>query len=536
MKLYNNKHLNISIIICLAVLTAILVSTKTPFFSGHNSPIFAKVESDKEILDITPLPYETKQPCPAPEPTATAKPIPPLSPEEEKLRAVNREELSKQIDAYVKNDPAWKEAKVGIYISTVLRGDIIYEQNPNLPMIPASNLKMVTASAALSLLGPDYQFETSVWGSPINKETGVMKGNVYLEGTGDPTFMEPFMDNPTEVLHSFARSLKKQGVKVIEGDVVGDDTAFDREYLGRGWKSRYLLEEYAAPAGALSINANCIRLVIGAGKASMLPGNEYIQLIYDSSAGGKLYVDRKLGTDRISVKGYNSGTVYRNLTVNNPSAYTTAVFAKVLKVNGIQIKGIPRLLTAEELDYKEETTHIARYKSIPLHKIVREINKESDNICAQHVFKAIGLVIQGQGTCDNSNLAIKNWLGSQGVDTSCFAMADGSGLSVYNRITPRQMVELLRIMVNNPHWEYFWSSLPAGGVDGTLVYRFHGLPVRAKTGGLKGHIALSGYVKTKTGQLVAFSIITNAHKHWGDRIRQNEDSIVELIARYNHML
>ncbi len=485
--------------------------------------VLATEEYSSPISSVTPSPSVIPKPTTSPTKAYT---------EEERLR--NIKELAAKIDRYVKNDPAWRKATVGMYIQT-LDGDVIYTKNPNLPMIPASNLKIVTTAAALCLLGRDYQFETSVWATPPD-ENGVIEGNLYIRGTGDPTFMEPFMKNPTAVFHKFARALKKRGVKVIKGDVVGDDSAFDREFLGRGWKVRYLLYDYAAPAGALSINGNCVRLIIYDGKVSMLPGNGYIQIIYKPTSKSYVTVTRKLGTDRVTVRGYSRGKVYRNITVNNPSMFTTSVFARVLKVHGIKITGKVRLISSEDEGYQDRCQELVIYKSVPLYKIVHQINTESDNICAQHLFKEIGYKVKGKGTCDNSEDAIKEWMEENGIDASGFAMADGNGLSVYNRISPHQLVEILVFMKNSPHWKDFWNSLPIAGKTGTLEERLYGIPCRAKTGGLKGHIALSGYVTTRAGQTVVFSFLTNRHHHWGDRIRQNEDYIVKLIASYNKKL
>jgi serine-type D-Ala-D-Ala carboxypeptidase/endopeptidase (penicillin-binding protein 4) len=179
---------------------------------------------------------------------------------------------------------------------------------------------------------------------------------------------------------------------------------------------------------------------------------------------------------------------------------------------------------------------IAFHRSPPISKIIKQTNKESDNVCAQHLFKAIGAKVKGRGTCDNANEAIARIMKDQGVDTTGFVMADGSGLSTYNRISPHQICGVFMAMMKSPNWKDYWASLPIAGVDGTLVYRMHGLPVRAKTGGLQGHIALSGYVKTKTGQMVVFSMLTNSHKTSGDRIRLNEDTVVQMIAGWDRKL
>jgi len=480
-------------------------------------------------------PEASPTPSLIPYPVETGKPS--LPAEELKTRKRNRKILRERIRKFVNSAPTWKKPKVGIYVAVLKTGDPIYSKNGNLPMVPASNMKIMTSAAALALLGPTFQFETSLWGGNIDKETGRMEGNLYLRGTGDPTFMEPFTNSPTKVFTRMAKVLKKRGVKVIEGDVVGDDSAFDREFLGRGWKPRYLLYDYAAPAGALSINGNTVRLVIKNGKIKMIPNNGHIQLIPKKrKSRGGVYVKRKLGTDKVYIYGNSSRSVYRNLTINNPSKFTTSAFARILKKHGIKIAGKVRLIGSQDNDYMNETHKICYHLSVPLEKIVKEINKESDNICAQHVFKAIGYYAKGKGSCNYSNEAIREFLKNGGVNPSGLIMADGSGLSEYNRVTPRQLCETLAYMYGHPHGKTFFKSLPIAGRDGTLKYRMSGMKVNAKTGSLRGHIALSGYVRTKAKQALVFSIMTNYHSYSSGAIRHNENRLLKIIAGFGGKL
>ena len=520
-------------------------SSSTP--SGEPSPSPGETkEAPKETPSVSPSPRPTFiEPVvkPVPEPSQNVIEIPApkpsvksqLSPSELRIREQNREILKKRIQQYVDNVGTWRKPVVGICVETLDTGEVIYGKNLNRPMVPASNLKVVTTAAALALLGPKFQFETSLWGN-MPDENGVMEGNLYLRGTGDPTFMEPFTNNPTEVYSKMAQVLKKRGIKVINGDVVGDDSAFDREFLGRGWKPRYLLYEYAAPAGALSINANTIRLVIKKGVPRMIPSNGYIQLVAKKKNQRSVYVTRKLGTDRVYIYGSSPGNVYRNLTINNPSKLAISAFAKILKANGIKITGRVRLIDHKDSDYMQKTHKVCFHLSTPLGKIVREINKESDNVCAQHVFKAISYFVKGKGTCDNSNEAIREFLKAAGINASGLRMADGSGLSEYNRITPKQLCEILRYMYSHPHGKLFYKSLPVAGKDGTLAYRMSGLNVHAKTGSLKGHIALSGYVKTNAKQILVFSIMTNYHPYSSGAIRHNENQLLKVIASFGGKL
>jgi serine-type D-Ala-D-Ala carboxypeptidase/endopeptidase (penicillin-binding protein 4) len=535
-----NKKISLTAIALVITMVIIMMisgwpaSQRTGRTQDIQSTVSAK-EINREIndegIDVTPeespTPVATQPSAPAVRQVPRHTP-PQFSPEEAARRANSRARLASQIDSFVKNDPVWANTPVGIYVATTDTGQQIYSRNGTRPMIPASNFKVVTSAAALDLLGPDYRFETSVWGGEVDG-SGILRGNLYLHGTGDPTFMYPFTNNPTAVFHQFASTLKSQGVKVIEGDVVGDDSAFDREFQGRGWKERYMLESYAAPVGALSINGNIVQVTVNGGSVSTQPGNKYLNIVRNI-AGDYLSITRKMGTDDVIVRGPSGGAVSRSLTVNNPSSYTTGVFAETLRQNGIQVKGSVRLISSGE-KYQNNSNRLLYHRSPPLIQILREVNKESDNTCAFHVLKALGYELRGKGTVDNSNAVIKEWMQSAGIDTAGLATADGSGLSVYNRISPKQLVDILSYMTRTSQWKNFWASLPAGGVDGTMSYRLGGIPVRAKTGGLQGHISLSGYVQTKTGQMVTFSMLTNNHGTTGSRIRANEDQLVRIIAQ-----
>ncbi|MCE1248203.1 MAG: D-alanyl-D-alanine carboxypeptidase/D-alanyl-D-alanine-endopeptidase [Firmicutes bacterium] len=480
---------------------------------------------------VSPSPKGTPSASPFVVPTPQLSPAPVLSPEEAKYRRQNRAFLRSQLESFIKNDSVWKNCKVGIYCSVMDTGEEIFSKNGSTPMIPASNMKIVTSATALGLLGPQFQFETSVWGGKVNN--GVLQGNLYLRGTGDPTFVEPFTNEPTGVFYKMIQVLKKKGIKEIEGDLVGDDSAFDREFQGRGWKTRYMLEEYAAPGGALSINANLVQINVAGANVKLLPANTAMQ-IQRTASQGAIAITRILGTDTITIKGNGNGG--RTVTVHNPSRFTTSVFAEMLKSEGIKIRGKVRLINNSDADYMSKTFKLCFHKSPNLLKIVRQILKESDNLCAQHVFKAIGYYTKGKGTCDNSLESVREFLKSCGVDPSGLIMVDGSGLSEYNRISPKLFCEILNAMYKHPQGKNFYNALSIAGKDGTLSYRMTDLRVNAKTGTLTGHIGLSGYVVTRGGQIVTFSILTNKNPYSNGAIRGNEDRIVRILANFGDKL
>lgn len=422
--------------------------------------------------------------------------------------------------------------KCGIYIKVLKSNRVLYNEGGTAPMIPASNLKVLTTATALDTFGPDYRFETELRG-PAPNAGGIIAGHLYLVGSGDPSFCEPYNAPATEPFRFFVRQLRKAGVKGVVGDVVADDSAFDREFRGQGWFDRYLLDDYAAAVGALSINANLVEVIITPGKVLTNPSTPSIQFVNKIRSGGytEVYVDRKPGSDVVTLSGTIApgGVVHRTITVDNPSLFSAGVFSRLLEKGGISHTGTFRVIdrVAESAQVSQLKVY-ARFKSPTLIQLITQINKESDNLFAQHLFKAVGERFGGQGSAANGQAAVMAFMQRNGIDTTGLHMVDGCGLSTLDRVSPQQLVEVLGAMWNNPHGQNFIDSLPAGG-QGTMAYRLNGLKVRAKTGTLKGDSALSGYVVSAYGQTIAFSVVVNDIDATWPAI-ELEDRVVQAIA------
>jgi serine-type D-Ala-D-Ala carboxypeptidase/endopeptidase (penicillin-binding protein 4) len=449
-------------------------------------------------------------------------------------------ELQKHIDSIVKQSGVTSSASVGIYIKVLKSGQIIYAKNADLPLIPSSNLKVLTTAAAITFLGSDYRYRTYIYGGPIDPWRGVMQSSLYLVGSGDPTFTEPFMASPTEVLEKFAERLYARGLRRIKGDVIGDDSVFDRDFVGKGWKSRYILDHYAAECGGLSINGNLLQISITPGGTTIFPPSPAFQIVNKAQPGGwgELKITRESDTNKIVITGSTGGGNRGGLiTVHNPPLFTTSSFGRILRNQGIYISGSVRLIDAHSYKYTYDNfIPLCCYESIPLYDIARRLNKESDNFLAQQLFRTVGAVKKGKGTRANSEAAIKEFMQKAGVSTEGLQMADGCGLSSLNRVTPRQLAEVLDYMYFQKEGKKFMTTLPQAGVDGTLKYRLSGTKVFAKTGTINENSSLSGYVATPHGQTVVFSIITNNHKFGQGMYKDLEDRIVSAIARWDREL
>lgn len=449
-------------------------------------------------------------------------------------QTVGAQVLSGTLADIVEHSEAAQTSKIGIYISEMKSGITIYEKNPDQPMVPSSNLKVLVAASALHYLGPDYTYKTKIYGTPIDTKRGVMESSLYLVGSGDPTFCEPYM-NPISVFETFANELSRKGLRRIIGDIIGDDSAFDRQFTGRAWKERYMLDSYAAQCGGLSLNANLISITAYNGLISFFPDTTIMNIENRTVPSGysDINVKRKVGSNNVEITGPLAPEVSAGstITVHNPPLFATDSFAKILQSQGVYQIGTVKLI--EESDKKYEYgdfVELCSHESPKLLDILKDMNKESDNLLSQHIFKTIGSEILGKGTQELSESAVKSFLKEAGVDTKGLVMADGCGLSEENKVTARQLVDLLAYMYEHKEGKNFISTLPQAGVDGTLRYRLSGDRVFAKTGTIDGCSSLAGYVWTANDNIITFAIISNEQELGPSLYKGFEDLLVDTIA------
>lgn len=420
------------------------------------------------------------------------------------------------------------DARWSIQAVSVDREETLYSRNASEPMAPASNLKLFTSAAALEHLGADYRFSTfMVADGPIRD--GVLMGNLYLYGTGDPTLGTRFAPTPASALVGLADSLEALGVREIRGDIIGDGSYFSGPRTGAGWESSYMNAWYAAPAGALSVHENIVRVQVSVGEGGELefeltPGGEGIAMRRDTTGNGRLRVRRADYDGPIVVIGRSGESRSHAVTVADTEMYAAALFRDVLVERGIALGGetrgiieptespitggdaFPAALEGGRLQV------LAVHRSEPLHELLRIINHRSHNFYSEQLLRALGRVATGEGSADAGAAAVEALLERTGVETARIRVVDGCGLSPLNRASAESFVSLLAYMARSAHGEVLMESLPVAGevrrfrrMGGTAA----GGNLRAKTGTIDGVSALSGYVTAANGELIAFSIIGN---------------------------
>ncbi len=425
---------------------------------------------------------------------------------------------------------ARNNGKLGVVVKSLTSGETIFEHNANNLYIPASNEKIITSVAALSLLKRDYRFKTDFYsGGGISN--GILHGGLYIKGYGDPTLAGPH-------LGYIVYQLKKRGVKEIRDGITVDDSYFSRIRRAQGWKAEWIDDFYSPPISALSFNYNTIELKVYAAKtgrkpaAKIEPEGSNITIVNNAVTSTKKGVltttwqnDRTIVlSGRIRPKA----TVILKIPVKNPPLLMGNVLKNAIEEAGIKVSGpvvsgdVPRWATIFYTHYSD-----------PLSAVITEYNKNSVNIIGENLIKTLGAQFKGApGTWENGSLVISEFLNNIGIKNG-FKIVDGSGLSLLNRVSPETLTDILSYAYSNRLIASdFIDSLPIAGVDGTLKKRFRQSDVQgrvmAKTGYLNNVRALSGYVFTKQGDVLVFSILDNG-LGWKTKEFQS-DLLIELVG------
>jgi D-alanyl-D-alanine carboxypeptidase/D-alanyl-D-alanine-endopeptidase (penicillin-binding protein 4) len=421
------------------------------------------------------------------------------------------------------NDRLFRDAEVAMQVVSLRTGDEVFGYQADMGMVPASTMKILTAAAALKTLGPSYRFVTRVLTDGKLRPDGVLDGNLYIRGGGDPTFV-------VEKLWKLVLDLRLNGVLRIEGNVYFDDSWYDRNWATPGWnKARDIAEgpSYFAQTGALALNFDTVAVVVRPGAVAGAPA----VVVLETVAPGVVTLDNRLvttsgGRRRVEVQRVVTGrTMSLSLTgtvplsatavryyrtVPDPTAYFTAAFAAQLRAQGISVGG-------SYLDgiAPSGSKELLSLKSPPLASILMDMNKYSSNFIAEQVVKALGAEVAGApGTTASGIAVIEDYLASLGIPREEFKLVNGSGLTRNARIRPTHLTAVLADMAGDPRVGHeFMASLAIGGRDGTLWARFTEDDqidrVRGKTGTLDGVHCLAGTVEAADGEIYAFAYLVN---------------------------
>jgi D-alanyl-D-alanine carboxypeptidase/D-alanyl-D-alanine-endopeptidase (penicillin-binding protein 4) len=426
-------------------------------------------------------------------------------------------------------------------------GELVYEYDGNNGVKPASTLKLLTAATALEILGEDYYFSTQMF-MDGKIENGILHGNLYLRGEGDPTLqVKDFV--------TFSNTLKQKGIKQINGNIYGDETWFTGDRLSPGISAKDESSYYAAPISALTTspdNDYDVSTVIVTAKASkagsapsisVQPNLSGLRLINNAKTVTKgnsntLRMERKYRTNQIIISGnLPQGSSKKEwITMFNPTLSTLNSFKNTLAAQGITFAN------DSTVNYAAVPSHavsLGTKRSQPLKTVMPNFMKLSNNGMADILIKTLGKRVYNTGDWEHGLKAVREYGQSIGLDMNQWNFEDGSGISHSNAVTAIQQTLFLVKQPKGPAYSTFLTSLPIGGqkdrlIGGTLRNRFTETAYRnrvmAKTGSLDGVSSLAGYVHAKSGKWYAFSILVEHNR--SSAIPQIDTVVKKMITTY----
>lgn len=450
--------------------------------------------------------------------------------------------MENKLNQYIKSETKLAGAIIGMSVRNANTGEKWYDHMGEIRLRPASNMKLLTAAVALSVLGEDYTFATEILtDGPLNGEQ--LDGNLYIKGKGDPTLL------PSD-FSQFVRQLRALGVKGITGDIIGDDTWYDAIRLSPDmiWSDEHFY--YGSQVSALTASPNedydagsiIVEAVPGLeigdlAKVNISPKTNHVKIINTAitvadDREADITIERVHGGNKIIVKGtipVGTVPVEAYIAVWEPTGYALDLFQQALKDNGISWEG--KVLSGET---PANTKVLVYKKSIPLSELLIPFMKLSNNGHGEILVKEMGKVMRGEGSWAKGLEVLEEVISKYGMNKDTIFIRDGSGISHANLIPPNEISRLLFAIQNEDWFPAFKRALPVAGhtdriIGGTLSERMKDTNIQAKTGTIYSVSTLSGYLTTKGGKKLIISIMINnlLDEEEGKVI---EDKIVEVLV------
>ncbi len=459
-----------------------------------------------------------------------------------------------------------RSTRYSICVIDVDTQEVLAEINADEPMIPASNMKLLTTASALDMLGTDFVFRTELG---VTEPADGAKPDLVLNGDGDPALGDPVLLKEAgldaeDLLDQWVEAVKKTGTRHFARLVV-DDRVFDREMVHPDWPVGQLHKHYCAQVAGINFHDNCLHVLpspagqVGAApRYTLYPESPFLE-VFNSARTGKaneFWVDRKTGTNELTLRGRVKSSFYTpvRVTLNDPPIYLAQLLADRLGKAGIRIDVITRTPAGEQITVRP----IHRVETL-IPAVLRRTNQDSVNLFAEALIKRMGFQLTGSpGSWDNGAAAVRHALSQRlGTHATGANIADGSGMSRNNAVSARVFAELLVSMRHDPKVsDTFLASLSFKGKtdsesiagEGTLDDRFKKLPaghwVYGKSGYIRSVSTLSGYLiitdpnaptdddgRATPKHTIAFSLLFNGFTPplSNRSMKSIQDKMVELI-------
>ena len=448
-------------------------------------------------------------------------------------------------------------------------GEVLFQLNPERAFVPASNTKLFTTALAMTALGPDYHFRTTIESRGTLDSDGRLHGDVSFVGRGDPGLSNrkfPYegkveRNGPAdEIVQELAAAVVAKGVKEIDGDIVGDDSYFPYDPYPAGWTVGDLYFSFGAPVSAIALNDNMLAIEVKPGEhegapalLAIDPGAGYETFGHEITTGPvgskpQFEVVRQPGPYPTLLRGsipLGAEPAKLALAMRDPAEYAAHLLKRLLEEHGVRITGQARaqhaLLPPNPVTIPSpgdpapaDSLVLAEHLSPPLLELIRLLNKISQNLHSELLLRAVAREKTGVGSTQAGLKVEQEFLKSIGIADGEVLLADGSGLSASNLVTPQATVALLRWILQQPWGDAYVMTLPVAGEDGTLETRMKGTAaegrIRAKTGALERVRAMAGYATTLGGERLVFAMFGNNNPQSGHDASSALDAIAVAMV------
>ncbi len=448
--------------------------------------------------------------------------------------------------------PDMKYASVGVSVIDLDTGKELFSHDADRALSPASSMKVITTATGLMILGENFRFRTEIQYDGNISEDGILNGNIYIKGFGDPSLGAGKPEGTLgyeEVNKLFVRKIKEKGIKKISGKIIGDESYYQSPTLPASWQWEDLGNYYGAGVNALNINANTYFLDFqqrtnpGARPKVMniepyLPNIHIINEVRTAARGtgdncyifGSPYTNTRFlrgtipaGNGRFTVKG----------SLPDPAFTAAMLLLKTLEQEGISTLKIASTSRLEG-EGEGERKVIYSHSSSPLINIIRTTNEDSNNLYCEAILKAIAKKQKDDSSTSKGIEAIEDFWKGKGLSLEGFFMNDGSGLSAKNALTSSHFTKILTLIHKDKEaYSLFRNTLPVSGKTGTMKYMFRGTSAEgkifAKTGSMTRIRSYTGYMDSAKGKKLAFSIIVNNYEGESSAMREKLKKLMFAI-------
>jgi serine-type D-Ala-D-Ala carboxypeptidase/endopeptidase (penicillin-binding protein 4) len=450
------------------------------------------------------------------------------------------------------SDTSMTHASVSLCIKDADNGQTLTEYDSGRSLIPASVMKLITSGVALELLGPKYNFRTTIgYSGSLNKRTGRLSGDIIIRGGGDPALgSKYFEDHYGDFLNKWVSEIKETGIRRVEGKVMTDDSYYDFLPVPPKWLWEDIGNYFGAGVYGLSAFDNMVEIHLQTTSDSspvnilgMTPkGYSYIFENRLTAAG--IFDEGCVFAAPYSNYGWLTGTVpvsqqdfILKASISDPPLFIAGLLNDKLEASGIIIREAPSTTRLSGKNYIEKFTSVSEISSPSLSDIIEVLNHESVNLYAESLLKELGKSFRNNGSTASGIDVVKEFFANAKISAQGMFIEDGSGLSPGNAINSEELTNFLFHMKNkSEYFKEYYASLPEAGKEGTLKSYFRDTVFEAgmhiKSGSMSRVRCYAGYFKTNNDRNIVFSILVNNYSGPKEKVISGIEEIIKEIILY----